>query len=520
MGRRMHERALAIPHLRVLTIALLLSASMQSPAAAGANAAADAARAWRQRHEQQILDEYLGLLRIPNVSRDLPNVRRNAEHLLAMMRARGLNPRLLESPNSSPLVYGELPAPGASATYVFYAHYDGQPVAAGEWASPPFEPLLRSARLDLGGQPVAEETRRRGLDPQWRIYARSASDDKAPIMAMMVALDALAAAGIKPRATLKFVFEGEEEMGSPHLREHLAAHRELLRGDVWLMCDGPEHASERPTLVFGARGTQRIDITVYGANRELHSGHYGNWAPNPALQLAQLLASMRAADGRVLIERFYEGVVPLTPSERAALANVPDNDSQEMRDLGLARVLGSGSRLEGVTQPTLNVDGLASGHTGAEGVNAIPTSATASLDIRLVKGMDREQTVNRLIEHVRRQGYHVVDAEPDAALRRTHAAIARIVVYPGGYNAARTSLDLPVARKVVAALESVRKPLVVLPTVGGSLPLSIIEETLGVPTITVSTVNHDNNQHAKDENLRLQNLWSGTEAMAALLTMP
>jgi acetylornithine deacetylase/succinyl-diaminopimelate desuccinylase-like protein len=503
----------------VLPVILLAAASMFIAGEGRANAAADAARAWRQEHEQRILDEYLELLRIPNVSRDMANVRRNAEQLLAMMRARGLNPRLLESPNSSPLVYGELTAPGATSTFVFYAHYDGQPVAAGEWASPPFEPLLRTARLDLGGRPVTADERRRGLDPEWRIYARSASDDKAPIMAMMAALDALKAAGIKPRATLKFVFEGEEEMGSPHLREHLAAHQDLLRGDVWLMCDGPEHASGRQTLVFGARGTQRIDITVYGANRELHSGHYGNWAPNPALMLARLVASMRDAEGRVLIEHFYDGVVPLTPGERAALANVPDNDTQEMRDLGLARVLGSGSRLEGVTQPTINIDGLASGHTGAEGVNAVPTSATASLDVRLVKGMDREQTVQRLIEHVRRQGFHVTDTEPDAAARLKHAAIARIVVYPGGYNAARTSLDLPVARKVVAALESVRKPLVLLPTIGGSLPLSIIEETLGVPTITLSTVNHDNNQHARDENLRLQNLWSGIETLAALLTM-
>jgi acetylornithine deacetylase/succinyl-diaminopimelate desuccinylase-like protein len=506
-------------HLKRFIAVLTAIALIQSAGDARANPAADTARAWRQDHEQQILDEYLELLRIPNVSRDLPNVRRNAEQLLTMMRARGLNPRLLESPDSSPLVYGELPAPGASATYVFYAHYDGQPVAADEWTSPPFEPLLYTARLDLGGQPVSAEERRRGLDPQWRIYARSASDDKAPIMAMMAALDALKAAGIRPRASLKFVFEGEEEMGSPHLREHLAAHRDLLRGDVWLMCDGPEHASGRQMVVFGARGTQRIDITVYGANRELHSGHYGNWAPNPALMLAQLLASMRDGEGRVLIEHFYDGVVPLTASERAALANVPDNDAQEMRDLGLTRVLGKSSRLEGVTQPTLNVDGLASGQTGAAGVNAVPTTATASLDIRLVKGMDREQTVQRLIEHVRRQGYHVTDVEPDAQLRLKHAAIARVVVYPGGYNAARTPLDLPVARKVVATLETVRKPLVLMPTLGGSLPLSIIEETLGVPTITVPTVNHDNNQHARDENLRLQNLWDGIETLAVLLTM-
>jgi acetylornithine deacetylase/succinyl-diaminopimelate desuccinylase-like protein len=506
--------------LRVAGTVLLAATLLQGHGEARASAAADAARAWRERNEQRILDEYLELLRIPNVSRDSANVRRNAEHLLGMMRERGLNPRLLESAGSSPLVFGELRSPGAKATYVFYAHYDGQPVAPQEWASAPFEPVLRNARLDLGGQPIAMEEWRRGLNPEWRIYARSASDDKAPIMAMLVALDALKAAGIRPRANLKFVFEGEEEMSSPHLREHLAAHRDLLRGDVWLMCDGPEHPSGRQTLVFGARGTQRIDITVYGANRELHSGHYGNWAPNPALMLSRLLASMRDNAGEVLIDHFYDEVVPLAPSERAALADVPDDDASEMRDLGLARVLGSGGRLAGVTRPALNIDGLASGHTGPEGPNAIPMSATASLDLRLVKGMDRERTVARLIEHVRHQGFYVTDAEPDAKLRLEHPAIARIIVYPGGYNASRTPLDLPVAKNVITTLETVRKPLALLPTVGGSLPLSVIEDTLGVPTITVPIVNHDNNQHARDENLRLQNLWNGIEALAALLAMP
>ncbi len=513
----MTRRTAAIwPHLPATVVVVLIG---QWPAQAQDNRAAHAARDWRQRNEQQILDEYLEFLRIPNVSWDAVNVRRNAEHLLLMMRKRGLNPRLLEVPNSSPLVYGELAVPGAAATYVFYAHYDGQPVAPAEWASPPFEPVLRSAAIDQGGKLIADHGRSKRFDPEWRIYARSASDDKAPIMAMMAALDALDAAGIKPRANLKFVFEGEEEMGSPHLREALGAHRELLRGDVWLMCDGPEHASGRQTIVFGARGTQRIDVTLYGATRELHSGHYGNWAPNPALMLAQLVASMRDRNGRVLIEHFYDDVTPLSAVERAALADVPDNDAEEMRALGLSRTLGSGSRLEGIAQPTLNISGLSSGHTGSAGVNAIPASATASMDVRLVKGMDRARTVAQLIDHVRRQGFHVTDVEPDAALRLEHAAIARVVVYPGGYNASRTPFDIPVAQRVIATLASVRAPLVLMPTIGGSLPLSIIEETLGVPTITVPTVNHDNNQHAKDENLRLQNLWSGIEVQAALLTM-
>ncbi len=519
MTHSVHMRELIMKAAASVRLLVLALAMAWLPSLAWADPAAEAARDWRQQNEQRILDEYLEFLRIPNVSRDLADVRRNAEHLLLMMRKRGLNPRLLETPDSSPLVYGELTAPGSAPTYVFYAHYDGQPVAPEEWTTPPFEPVLLSARLDLGGKPIAA-SRGQSLDPEWRIYGRSVSDDKAPIMAMLAALDALQDAGIKPRAHLKFVFEGEEEMGSPHLRQALRAHRELLRGDVWLMCDGPEHASGRQTIVFGARGTQRLDITVYGATRELHSGHYGNWAPNPATMLAQLLASMVNGDGRVLIEHFYDDVMPLSAAERAAIAAVPDDDAAEMRTLGLTRTLGSGTRLESVTRPALNISGLSSGHTGAGGVNAIPASATASMDVRLVKGMDRERTVARLIDHIRRQGFHVIDAEPNAELRLKYAATARVTVYPGGYNASRTSFDIPVARRVIATLESVRAPLVLMPTVGGSLPLSIIEETLGVPTITVPTVNQDNNQHAKDENLRLQNLWNGIEVLAALLTMP
>ncbi len=503
----------------LLAATLLAEIIVQCPAAAQDNRAAVAARDWRQRNEIQILDEYLEFLRIPNVSRDAINVRRNAEHLLVMMRKRGLNPRLLEIPDAAPLVYGELTAPGATATYVFYAHYDGQPVAPAEWASPPFEPVLRGARIDQGGAIITAQERGRRADPEWRIYARSASDDKAPIMAMMAALDALGAAGIKPRANLKFVFEGEEEMGSPNLRKFLDANRDLLRGDLWLICDGPEHASGRPTVVFGVRGVQGIDITVYGANRVLHSGHYGNWAPNPAMMLAQLLASLMDDRGRVLVDRFYDGVIPLTEAERVALAGIPDSDTEEMRALGLARRHGEGKRLEVVARPALNVVGISSGHTGTEAVNAIPASATASIDVRLVKGMTREETVAHLIEHIRKQGYYLTDSEPDDNMRLKHPKIARVDIDPAGYNASRTSLDNPVAQRVIVTLRSMRAPLVLQPTIGGSIPLAVIEEALAVPTITVPIVNHDNNQHAKDENLRLQNLWNGIEVQAALLTM-
>jgi acetylornithine deacetylase/succinyl-diaminopimelate desuccinylase-like protein len=339
-------------------------------------------------------------------------------------------------------------------------------------------------------------------------------------MAMLAALDALRFSGVRPRANLKFVLDGEEEIGSPNLARLLGANKDLLRGDVWLICDGPEHSSGRQTVVFGVRGIQTLEITVYGPNRELHSGHYGNWAPNPAMMLAHLLASMRDPDGRILIPGFYDGMSPLSKAERAAIDAMPADDAEQMRDLGLARTEGGGKRLaELVTLPALNVRGLASAHTGSRVATVIPATATASIDLRLVKGITRERSVARLIEHVRAQGYYVTASEPDEATLTAHPMVARIVVAPGGYDAVRTPMDMPVAQKVMTALRAARGPLVLQPTLGGSLPLAVIEAAAGSLTITIPTVNHDNSQHSANENLRLGNLWTAIDAMAALFSM-
>jgi acetylornithine deacetylase/succinyl-diaminopimelate desuccinylase-like protein len=173
------------------------------------------------------------------------------------------------------------------------------------------------------------------LDPESRLYARSARDDKAPIMALMTAVDAIRAASLKLKSNIKFAFEGEEEAGSANLEKILAANRELFAGDVWLMCDGPVHQTRRQLIYFGARDGVRLDLTVYGPKSELHSGHYGNWAPNPALLLARLLTSMKGDDGRVLVDQFYDGIEPLSNMEKRAIADAPDIDAQLMREFWL-----------------------------------------------------------------------------------------------------------------------------------------------------------------------------------------
>ena len=482
------------------------------------------AREYRRANEHRILREFVGLLSVPNVASDSEGIRRNAALLVEMMKARGLKPRLLEASTrgAPPAVYGEWAAAGATSTIVFYAHYDGQPTDARKWTgTQPWEPALRTAPFEKGGTLLSMPAEGRPIDPEWRLYARSSSDDKAGVLSILTAFDALRAKNVRPTVNLKFFFEGEEEAGSPHLPEILSKHKELLSSDAWVICDGPVHQSGRKQVVFGVRGDTNVAVTVYGPKRPLHSGHYGNWAPNPAMLLARLLASMKDERGRVTIKGWYDDVEPLGPAERRALAEAPAYDGQLMKELGINRPEGAGRPLvELINEPSLNVNGLSSAETGALARNVIPTTAVAALDLRLVLGNDHRRQVERLVAHIRAEGFYVTGRDPTDEERLAHPLVARVRVSPGGYNAERTRMDLPVARAVVAAVQSTSDEKIVLtPTLGGSLPLSLIRETLGAPTLTVPVANYDNNQHAENENLRLQNLWDGIETYAALMTM-
>jgi acetylornithine deacetylase/succinyl-diaminopimelate desuccinylase-like protein len=341
------------------------------------------------------------------------------------------------------------------------------------------------------------------------------------VIAILTAFDALVATGGKPSSNLKFFFDGEEEAGSPHLPEILQANKKLLQGDAWIICDGPVHQSGTKQVVFGVRGDTNVDVTVYGAKRPLHSGHYGNWSPNPALALARLLATMKDNSGRVTIAGWYDDMEPLGEAERRAIAEAPQYDETLRSQLGLARSEGSSrSLLELINEPSLNINGISSGDVGALARNVIPTTATAVLDLRLVKNIDHSRQVQRLIDHIRKQGFHVIERDPTDEERQRHPLIARVNQRPGGYNAERTRMDLPISLAVIRAVQSTSgQPIVRLPTSGGSLPLSIITDNLTTVTMTVPIANYDNNQHAENENLRLQNLWDGIETMAAIMKM-
>ncbi|MEQ1800270.1 MAG: M20/M25/M40 family metallo-hydrolase, partial [Lacibacter sp.] len=344
--------------------------------------------------------------------------------------------------------------------------------------------------------------------------------DKAGVMAILNAYDAIVKTGMKPTVNIKFFFEGEEEKGSDFLYEILQQYKNLLQSDLWLFCDGPVHQSGKKQVVFGVRGDAHVEVTVYGSKRPLHSGHYGNWAPNPAMMLVQLLASMKDKDGNVTIKDFYADVIPLSEMEKKALEAIPTVDEQMKKELGFSkREMKEYNLAQSIGLPSLNINGINSANVGKNASNVIPTTATAVLDLRLVAGNDWKKQQQRVVEHIRSQGYYITTAEPTEEERSKYEKIAKIEL-SSGYNAQKTPMDLPIAKKIIAAVQSTStEPIVLMPTAGGSLPLFLFEQYLNAKTISVPIANHDNNQHAENENIRLQNFWNGIETMAALMMM-
>ena len=508
--------------LMLLITAVPCSAFAQKPIPPKPAQVAQDVREYRVENEDRIVRELSEFLAIPNLASDTENSQKNAAHLVEMLEARGIETHLLPISGRGPVVFGKLITPEAKRTVIFYAHYDGQPVDPAAWTDgTPFEPVLRDAAIEAGGKripfPAASHDHGSIYKDDWRIYARSASDDKSPIVALLAALDALRAKKIPLGVNLKVIFEGEEEAGSTNLQKTLELHKNLLGADLLITADGPVHQSGRPLVFFGNRGDIGLDITVYGPVRALHSGHYGNWAPNPAMELSRLLASMKDGDGRVLIDGYYDDVTPLGDAEKKALAEMPLNDIELERELGIGKPEGGGKKLvELIMEPSLNVRGLRSAYVSSQAQNVVPDKAEASLDARLVRGEDPQKKFDQIAAFIAKQGFYVVDHEPTMDERRTHARVAK-VIYEGGYRASRTPMDLPVSKELVRVVQAATGGnAVVAPTLGGSVPMYIFED-LGLPWIGVPIVNYDNHQHSSDENLRLGHLWHGMEIYAAIL---
>jgi acetylornithine deacetylase/succinyl-diaminopimelate desuccinylase-like protein len=473
---------------------------------------------WRAAHESEIVTQLDKLTRLKSVAASPAGITAAATMLEGELKARGFaTKQFMAKGGSPPIVFGELAVPGAKHTVVFYAHYDGQPVTLSQWSSDPFSPVMRDGPLSPTAKIVNWQSAKPPFNPEWRLFGRAVADDKASEIAFLAAFDALKASGRAPSVNLKVVWEGEEEAGSPHIAEMLKEHAAELAADFWLIGDGPVNQSRLQTVDFGARGALDVEATIYGPTHALHDGHYGNWVPNPAAMAAGLVASLRDDDGHILIPGFYDDVRPLTDAEKTAIAKLPPVEESLKREFGVGRTEGGDGLTASTMRPALNVRGVRSGSVGAEAANAIPVDAVVSIDFRLVPDQTPDGVRAKVEKFLTEKGWTIVRDAPDLATRLAHPKIVRLA-WGTGYPGYREDMDSAPARAVIAAAnDAAGKPVAVLPMMGGSVPIYLFHDILKVPVIGLPIVNHDDSQHAANENLRLQNLWDGIDTYAAIM---
>lgn len=511
MTRQLRLRAFA------LAVAVCLTSLAQT--VTNAQGTADQVRLYANSHRREIAQEYLQLLSVNNLHGNVEGLNKNADLLVAMMKKRGLETEVWPTSTGVPVVFGQTLVPGAKRTILFYIHYDGQPVDPKRWAQPdPWTPVVRTDTIEAGGK-IVTDLAHADFPDQWRIYARSAGDDKVPIESLLCVLDALHGS---EKENVKVILHGEEEGGSPKgdgLGEVIATYPDKLKSDLLVILDGPQHPSGRPTIYYGARGQTSVEVTVYTAKQGMHSGNYGNWQPDANVRLAQLISSMVDKTGKVVIPGFYDDVLPFSPEAKAMMDAVPENSAQMQKDFGVGSLDGAASSLqEGLNLPAFSVRITPSGEVGA----VIAPYATATIQMRLVKDNDPAVMVRRVTDFIRAQGYFIVNQDPDVATLAAHPKVAKIPATHGGpvgMGAWRTDPDNLEAEYATNALRSVwGDKLIRIRTLGGSVPASDFIDAYHVPTVGVAIANYDDNQHSDNENLRMGNLFDGMVTLSSLIT--
>lgn len=502
-----------LPMLARLSKLLLIPAALATHAPASAELIEDV-RSYRATHEKTILRDFEALLSLPNVATNPSDIERNATFIKAQLDRRGFTTKLLSAgAGTPPSLFAELKAPNARRTVIFYAHFDGQPVSQTDWKRNPYVPAL----LDSKGERAIAWESAASLDPEWRIFARSAGDDKISVQALLSAFDALKASGRKPSVNVKIFYDGEEEAGSPNLVQLLRESRQFLAADLMVLGDGPRHPSGAMQLFFGARGSTTLEVTVYGPARALHDGHYGNWVPNPAVMLVHLLASLRDEEGQILIPGFGSDVRPLSSTEQSVLEHLPDVETGLRNELALGRTESRERLAEAISRPALNVRGIRVGDVEERASNTIASEAKASIDFRTVPDQrpDRIQTLTEA--YLQSLGWKVVHDTPNLEARRAYPKIVKLD-WKLGYRSYRLDLNSTPARALAKATErSLGSEPLLIPMVGGSVPMSVFDDALHIPIVIVPVSNYDNNQHAANENIKLGALWDAIDLYAGLM---
>jgi acetylornithine deacetylase/succinyl-diaminopimelate desuccinylase-like protein len=466
-----------------------------------------------------VLKTHRQFVSMPNVAANADDIHKNLDWVSQEFFSRLFKVRLLES-ETLPVFLAERTVDPKAKTILFYLHLDGQPVDASRWdQEDPFVPVLK-AQNNAGNWERIDWNKLDGpIDLDWRIFGRAAADDKAPIMMMLTALDLLAQEGLAPNFNVKVVLDCQEEAGSEAFLSTLEKYKKDYAADYLLIMDGPAHPSNLPTLTFGCRGIASCSITTYGAKLPQHSGHYGNYAPNPVFVMSNLLASMKNEQGKVLIKDYYKGI-KIDKKTAAVFAKIPDDEEDIQQGLGIHTPDQVGKTYQEALQyPSLNVRHIETSWKGPGLKTVIPEFMTAYLDVRLVAETDGAQQLAKIKKHIQEQGFHVLDRAPSDAERLQYPRIATFKGDPG-VNAFRTDMNAGIGQQLATTLEAAfGQAPVKIRTMGGTVPIIEAINTLDIPAIIVPMVNMDNNQHNPNENIRIGNIRDGIRMCIEILRM-
>jgi acetylornithine deacetylase/succinyl-diaminopimelate desuccinylase-like protein len=435
-------------------------------------------------NQERFLEELKEFTSIPSVSNDAeckPEMQRAAEWAAGQLRSQGMEQVQVFPTAGHPVVFGQTQKAGPGAqTVLIYGHYDVQPAEPLElWESPAFEPTLRGENL----------------------YGRGASDMKGQVMAGLKAVESIVRTG-ELSTNLKFIIEGEEEIGSPNLGTFIAEHKELLACDFALNMDSSMIGAENPTITYGLRGLAYFELRVTSADHDLHSGSYGGVVHNPAQALCELVAGMHDAQGRITLPGFYDSVLPLSGEERAELARLPMDEPFYLKQTGAPALWGEAEyspteRIGG--RPTLEVNGLLSGFTGEGTKTVLPARAMAKISMRLVPDQDPEEVHQQLIRYLEANAPKTIRWE---------------VIQMSGGPASVTDRNLPGVLAVSRAMETVWGVRPVFKREGGSVPVvAQMQELLGVESAIAGFGLPDDNLHAPNEKLHLPTWYRGIDTI-------
>ncbi len=467
----------------------------------------------------EILKKHRELVSIPNVSSNTADMMKNVAWITDAFTNIDFKVSLLET-TTLPVVLAEKTVNPKAKTILFYLHLDGQAVNPHKWNQEnPFQPVLKAQDAKGSWQPLDWSKIEGTIDPEWRVFGRAAADDKAPIIMLLAALEFMKHASQELSYNVKIIFDLQEETRSEGFLSTLETYKNNYAADYMIIMDGPAHPSNVPTLTFGCRGVATCNITLYGAKLPQHSGHYGNYAPNPVFAMSHLLASMKDTSGKVSIANFYEGI-PLDTVTQNLLARVPDNEEAIKKSLGIAQSDAVGATYqESLQYPSLNVRHIETSWKGPGLKTIIPEVVTAYLDIRLVKETDGAAQLEKIKKHIASQGYFILDRTPTDAERLLHEKIATVTSNPG-INAFRTEVHSPIGIQLRKALtDAFGTSPVIIRTMGGTVPITPAIQVLDIPAIIVPMVNMDNNQHNPNENIRIGNISQGIKMCLAILAM-